>query len=123
MDAELLTCLPGALDELGAGNVHHLFLHIEFYQSLGLFFWIFVLAQLLGVDMPQPLELGEPGVKRSEIFLFDWGFHSTTAVVPCNQDVGHFQNLHCVLNHSEGADVWRRSDVGNIPQNKDLTDP
>ena len=118
MNPQLLTIFPSSLDEWGAGNVHHLFLHIELHQSLGLIFDIIVLAQFFRVFLSDYSELGEPGLKRSVIKFCCWGLHSAAAVVSCNKNISHLQNLNCVLNYSQWAYIGRRSDVGNISQNK-----
>ena len=52
------------------------------------------------------------------IVLCYCSFDSSATVVPCHQDISHFQNFNSILNHGQRADIRRRNNICNISEDK-----
>lgn len=64
--------------------------------------------------------MAQPRLKGAKVVLLEGCFDTSTAVVPCHNDVLHFQMLNRILDDSEQIDVRWRGYVGDISVHEHL---
>ena len=111
--------LPGVPNDSGPRHVPHLLDHVELHEAP------FAgraaqLGQLGPVKVPHLAEMLEPPRDRAVAGSSERRLHATAAVVPADDDVGHHEDLHRVLEDREGVQVRGSHLVGDVAVDEDL---
>ena len=59
----------------------------------------------MGMLMPNPSQLGQPGLKRAVVVFGDCCSDSSAVVVPRDDNILHLEDFHCVLDDRKRGDV------------------
>lgn len=73
------------------------------------------------MDSVQILDVAQPIVDDTKLFLGQRSCHTTTAIVTADDDVTHFEDFDRVLEHREQVHVGVCHHVGDVTVYKDLT--
>ena len=111
----------GSLNDGHFDDVHALFHHVDFDQTVIAFSFILNEIQLLFVEAVDVADVSEPGIQDAQIFGHHGGFDAAALVMSANDNMLHLELRHCVIHHTDRIQIEAVHHVGDIAMHKDFS--
>jgi hypothetical protein len=115
-----LFATPGILDDRRAGDIEHLFEHVQFTQTGVLQRQFAGLMQALGMLVGDVGDVAQPVVGQPQTLLGQAGVDAAAAVVADHQDVLDLEYVYRVLDGRQAVQVGMHHHVGDIAVHEHL---
>lgn len=119
---QLLACLGAfALHDTGFVNVQTLFDDVQLDQGAVQLIRVVDQIQIILMQAVHIPNQAQPVFQGTQILTGRRGFHRTTRVVSCDNDICDTQMTHRELQHRQDVQIVARHLVSDVPMDKDLT--
>lgn len=121
MNTQLLAPRPGLLDNTGMADIQRGLNDIQLCQQILLLFAsVGEGIELLAVDRVQILDVPQPVVDHSKLFLGQRGSNTSAAIVSANDDMADLEDVDGVLEDRQQVHVGVGDHVGDVAVDENL---
>src|SRR5262245_28678533 len=97
-----LFMLPGSLNNRGLGKIEYLFLYVQLYESIRLFFVVINTIELISVNTVYVFDIAKPHIQyRFKISIGSCCFNTSATIMTTNDHMFYFQVIDRIVENAQ----------------------